>query len=127
LRETYDLIVGTTRVVCPCRLLHDLARDGLKVHQVVALLQNGHARNALLPRFLIRIDLLRFFLDGIHVHLAQVLGLVEILVERVGRVDWLKCLGAVLASILQDNFLTSGMLRQKLGDIVGAAVDDDPA
>ena len=127
MRETYDLVVGTTGVVCPCRLLHDLARDGLKIHQVVALLQNRHARNALLPRFLIWINLLCLFLDGVHVHLAQVLGLVEILVERVGRVDWLKCLGAVLASILQDNLLASGMLRQELGDIVGAAVDDDPA
>jgi hypothetical protein len=75
------------------------------------LLKNGHARNALLPLFLVRIDLLGLLLDRIHVYLAQVFRLVEIFVEGVRWVNGLECLGAILASILQDNLLTAGMLR----------------
>jgi hypothetical protein len=39
-----------------------------------------------------------------------VLGLVQVLVQRVRRVDGLKLLGGVLAGILEDDFLATGML-----------------
>lgn len=124
---THNLVVGAAGIVGPGRLLHDVAGDGLKVHEVVALLEDGHALNALLARLLVRIELLLVLLDRVHVDLAQVLGLVEVLVERVGRVDGLKGLGGILAGILEDDLGAAGVLRQEFGHVVGTAMDNDPA
>ena len=59
--------------------------------------KGGLVGNALLPSFLFGVKL---FLDGsdrAHVNGTEVLGLVEVLVERVGRVDRLKFLGRIFA------------------------------
>lgn len=83
--------------------------------------------DALLPLRLIGIFGLLLLLHGAHVHLAQVLALVEVLVERVGRVDGFVFLRCILAGVLQDDLGPAGVLGHELGDIVGAAVDDHPA
>jgi hypothetical protein len=127
LEQTHNLVVGTAGVVCPCCLLHNVARDSLKVHQVVALFEDGHALDALLPLLLFGVEFLGLVLDCRHVDLAQVLRLVQVLVERVGRVDGLVDLGGVLAGILEDDLGAARMFGQEVGDIVGTAMDNDPA
>jgi hypothetical protein len=86
-KSAYNLVVGGARVVPPGRLLHDAARDGLKVEQVVALLEEGHLLDALHP-----LSFLGRFLGLLlnyrrHVHRAQVFGLGQVLFERVWGVD----------------------------------------
>lgn len=41
--------------------------------------------------------------------------------------DWRILFCGVLSGILEDDLGTARVLRQELSDIVGAAVDDDPA
>ena len=52
------------------------------------------------------------------------LALVEILVERIRRVDRLVLLSRIFTGVLEDDLGPARVLRQELGDIVGAAVDD---
>jgi len=104
LQATHDLVIGSTRVVGPGGFLHDMPRDRFKVHQVVASSQRGHTLDALQAVGLLWVDGLFFLLDGGHVDLTEVLGLVEVLVECVGRVDGVEFLGRIFASILEDDF-----------------------
>ena len=99
----------------------------LKVHEVVALFEDGHSLDALLPLLVIGIEFLLFLLHCLHVHLAQMVLLVKVLVEGVGRVDGVELLSGVLASILEDDLGASWVFWQELGDIVCASVDNDPA
>ena len=99
----------------------------LKVHEVVALFEDGHGLDALLPLFLVGVKLLLLVFDRLHVHLAQMVLLVKVLVEGVGRVDGVEFLGGVSAGILEDDLGASRVLWQELGDIVCAPVDNDPA
>ena len=140
----YNLIVGTARIVRPRRLLHDLPRDRLKVHQIVAGGERGHAVDALQAIGLLGVKGLLLLLDGGHVDLAEVLGRVEVLVQGVGRVDGVELLGRIFAGIFQNDFLATGVFYsislshnsgsgsgehtgQELGDVVRLAVHDDPA
>lgn len=101
---THDLVVGSAGVVGPGGILHDLPSDRLKVHQVVAGGQRGHTLDALQAVGLLRVDSLFFLLDGGHVDLAEVLGVVEVLVKGVGRVDGVEFLGRIFAGVLEDDF-----------------------
>lgn len=80
-----------------------MASDGFKVHQVVAGGQRGHALDALEAAGFFRVDGFFFLLDGGHVDLAEVFGLVEELVQGVGRVDGVEFLGRIFTSILEDD------------------------
>jgi len=91
------------------------------------LLENGHALNPLLSLGLCGVKGLLLLFDGAHVHLAQVLAVVEELVEGVWGVDGLVLLGRILAGILEDDLGSTGVLGKELGHVVGTAVDDDPA
>jgi hypothetical protein len=46
-------------------------------------------------------------LDGAHINLTKVLGLVEVLVKGVWGVDGFELLGRVLAGILEDDLLAA--------------------
>lgn len=124
---SHDFIIGTTRVVGPSSLLHDSSGHSLEVHQVVALLKDGHALDSFLSLGLIWVFLLGFLLDSVHVDLAQVLALVQELVECVRWVDGFVLFGGILSGILEDDLGTTRMLGQELGHVVGSAVNDDPA
>jgi hypothetical protein len=91
------------------------------------LLQQRHLLNALLPLELLGVVRGRLLDDGRHVHGAEMLGLVEVLLERVGRVDGVELLRSILAGVLDDDLLATRVLREELGDIVGASVNDNPA
>lgn len=125
--QTYNLIISTTAVVCPSRLLHDPSRHGLEIHQVVALLQDRHPLDPLLSLCLIWVVLLLLLLDSTHIDISQMLRLVKELVERVRRVDRLIGLGCVLAGILEDDLRSTRVLGQELCHIVCLAVYNDPA
>jgi hypothetical protein len=55
------------------------------------------------------------------------LGLVEVLVQGVRRVDGIVGLGGIFAGELEDDVLAAGMIRQEVGDVEGLAVHNDPA
>jgi hypothetical protein len=80
-----------------------------------------------LSALLLRVNFLLLLLHSVHVHLAQMLRLVQVLVEGVRWVDRFVLFGRIFASILQDDLGTTWMLGEELGDVVGAAVDNDPA
>jgi len=105
----YNLIIGRTRVVPPSGLLHDPARNSLKVEQVVALLEQGHLFHALQAVLLLGRLLGLLPGDGGHVDGAEVLVPGQVLVEGVGRVDGLELLGRVLAGILDDDLGAAGV------------------
>lgn len=105
----YNLIIGRTRVVPPGGLLHDPARNSLKVEQVVALLEQGHLFHALQAVLLLGRLLGLLPGDGGHVDGAEVLVPGQVLVEGVGRVDGLELLGRVLAGILDDDLGAAGV------------------
>lgn len=107
LRETYNLVVCSARVVGPRRLLHDLPGNRLKVHEVVASGKRGHPLHALQTTGLLRVNHLLFLLNSTHINLAEVLGLVKILVKGVWGVDGFELLGRVLAGILEDDLLAA--------------------
>lgn len=65
--------------------------------KVVALRQQRLLLDTLQARDLIRVLLLGLDSDSLHVNIAEVFGLVEILVERVRGVDGVKLLRGVLA------------------------------
>lgn len=69
--------------------------------------QRRHALDALLPLNLGRVFDLFLFLDRRHVHLAEVLGLVQVLVQGVWRMDRLVFRGGILACVLEDDARTS--------------------
>nr|POF04100.1 hypothetical protein CFP56_21855 [Quercus suber] len=116
--DTHNLIVRAAGVVRPGRLLHHPSRHGLEIHEVVALLEDGHALDAFLPLQLLRVRRLLLLLDRVHVHLAQVLAPIEELVERVGRVDRLVLLRGIFAGVLEDDLGPAGMLGEELGHVV---------
>ena len=58
---------------------------------------------------------LLFLLYRIHIDLAEMLALVQELVERVGRVDWFVLFGCIFASVLQDDLGSTGMFGQDCG------------
>ena len=93
----YNLIVRRRRVIPPGALLHDAARDGLKVQEVVALLEEGHLVDALEAGALVGGVLGFFRHDRGHVHRAEMLGLVEVFVEGVWRVDRVELFRGVFA------------------------------
>jgi hypothetical protein len=96
-KAAHDFIIGSARVVTPGRLLHDTAGDGLKVVQVEALRQQGLLGDAQLALLLLGILSLLLQGDGGHVDGPEVLGLVEVLVQRVRRVDGVKLLRRIFA------------------------------
>jgi hypothetical protein len=49
-------------------------------------------------------------LHGAHVNIAEVLGLVKVLVQGVRRVDRLELLGRIFACILENDLLAAGVL-----------------
>ena len=116
---SHDFVIGTTRVVGPSSLLHDSSGHSLEVHQVVALLKDGHALDSFLSLGLIWVFLLGFLLDSVHVDLAQVLALVEKLVQRVRRVDGLVLFGGIFAGVLEDDFGAAGVLGHEFCYIIG--------
>ena len=96
-RETYNLVIRGAGIVPPGRLLHDPARDGLEVEEVVALLEEGHLLDAL-QAFLLVGRLLDLFLGHRrHVDAAEVLGLGQVLVEGVWGVNGLELFGRIFA------------------------------
>ena len=105
----YNFIICSARVVCPRRLLHNLAGHHLKVQQVVASLEMGHAGNALLAFGFLRVEGFFFLLNGCHVHCSQVLRRVQELVQGIGWVDWFELFGRIFACILEDDLLTTGV------------------
>lgn len=107
---TYELIVRSAGVVSPRRLLHDLSGHGLKVHEVVASGERGHPLYALQTAGLLGVKRLFFLLHGAHVNLAEVLGLVQVLVQGVRRVDRLELLGRIFACVLENDFLAARVL-----------------
>lgn len=125
--EAYNLIIRRTGVVGPSGLLHNPLGHSLKVKQVVALLEQGHLLNALQALLLLGVDLGLLGHDGGHVDGAQVLVLGQVLLESVWGVDGIELLSSVLAGILEDNLHAAGVLGEELCDIVGLAVDNDPA
>jgi hypothetical protein len=125
--KTDNLVVRRAGIIPPRRLAHHPPRHGLKVHEVVALLQQRHLLDALLPLLLLRVRLRGFLQDGGHVDGAEVLGLVEVLLERVGWVDWLELFRGIFPGVLEYDLLATRVLRQEVRDVVGAAVHDDPA
>ncbi len=97
-KGAYDFVVGGARVVAPGRLLHDPTGDGLKVEQVVALRQQGLELIARLALNLLGVVVLvGRLLDGAHVDGAEVLGVVEVLVEGVGGMDGLEFFRRIFA------------------------------
>lgn len=80
MKASYNLIIRSTRVIPPGRLLHDPPRHRLKVMQVIALRQERFLCQPLLTLGLLGVLLLDLLLDGAHVDGAQMLGLVEVLV-----------------------------------------------
>ena len=66
-------------------------------------------------------------LDGLHVDFSHVLVPGKVLVQRVGRMYGIIGLSCVLASELHDDLGAARMFDFEFGDIVGSAVDDDPA
>jgi hypothetical protein len=76
---------------------------------------------------LVGILLFCFLLDGVHVNLAQVLALVQKLVESVWGMDRVVFLRGVLSSILKDDLWTARVFGEEFCHIVGASVDNDPA
>lgn len=107
--DTHYFVVRAAGVVRPRRRLHHLFRDRLKVHEVVACGQRWHPLDALLAVCLLGVHCLFFLLDRGHVDLAQVLGLVEVLVEGVWRVNRVEFLGRIFAGVLEDDLLASGV------------------
>jgi hypothetical protein len=55
------------------------------------------------------------------------LGLVEVLVQGVRRVDGIVGLGGIFAGELENDVFAAGMIRQEVGDIEGLAMHNDPA
>lgn len=108
-KNTYNLVIRATRIIRPRRLLHDIARHLLKVQQIVAGGQRRHQLHALLALRLLGVRHFLLLLDSFHVHLAQVFRSIQILVERVGGVDGIELLGGVLAGILEDDLLATGV------------------
>lgn len=104
-----DLVVRPARVIRPRRLLHHLLRHRLKVDQIEAFLQHGLRPDALLPRLFLRV-VARFHLGhGRHVDGAEVLGFVEVLVERVGRVYRVEFLPCGLVGLHDDGISSGGV------------------
>lgn len=126
-RHTYNLIVRTAGVIRPRGPLHDPPRHGFEIHQIVALLQNGHALDSFPPVLFFRIYFSCLFLDSFHIHFTQMFGLVQIFVQCIWRMDGLIGLGRVLAGPFQDDLLASGMLLLEIRDIIGPTMYDDPA
>jgi hypothetical protein len=122
--DTHNFIISTTRVISPGSFLHHLFGHRLKVHQIVALFQNRHHFHPLHPLNLIRILGLLLLLYSLHVHFAQVLALIEELVQSVGRVDGLVLFRSVLASVLEDDFGAAGMLGHEFCYVVCCEVRD---
>jgi hypothetical protein len=91
----YNFVVGATGVVCPRGFLHHPPRNGLEIHQVVALFQDRHLLDALLSLDLVGILVLVFLLHRSHIHLAEMFAFVQVLFERVGRMNGLEGLGRV--------------------------------
>jgi hypothetical protein len=143
--RTYNFIVSAAGVVRPRGRLHDLPSYSFKVEQVVALRERRHVLDALLALQFERILDLLVVLDSRHVDVAEVLGDIEVLVQRVRGVDGLECLGGVFAGVFQDDFLAAGVFFvlaqpfcialhrisqrtwQEFGDIICLAVHNDPA
>lgn len=88
--------------------------DCLKVHEVVAGCQGRHALDALFAVGLFGVKDLFFLLDCAHVHLSEVLGLIEELVQGIGRVNRIELLGRIFAGILEDDLLATGVLCMEL-------------
>lgn len=103
----YNFIIGTTGVVGPGGLLHDLTGNGLKVHQVVASGQRGHAASTLQAALFLGVKFFLFLLDGGHVDLTEVFGGVEEFVEGVWGVNWFVCLGRIFAGVLENDLLAA--------------------
>jgi hypothetical protein len=110
----YYFIVCTTGVVCPSCPLHHPPSDGFEIHQIKALIQDGHILDALLSLGLVWIFILLFLLDSAHIHLAQMLALVKVFVQRVWRVDRLVFFCSIFASILQDDFRPTWVFWEEL-------------
>lgn len=108
-RFPHDLVVGSTGVVSPSRLLHNSARYGLEVHQVVALGQQRLLIDPLQALHLLRVLLLCLYHHGSHVYRAHVLRLVEVLVQRVWRVDGVEFFRRIFAGVLEDDLLATGV------------------
>lgn len=99
----------------------------LKIHEIVALLENGHGVDALLALFFFGVELFLFLFYRLHVDLTKVEFRIEVLVERVWRVDGVELFGSIFASVLEYDLGAAWVLWQELGDIVCASVDNNPA
>src|SRR5690606_14545326 len=62
--DTYNLVIGSTRIVRPRRLLHNPLRNSLEIKQIVALRQRWLELYHLFPRLLLVGLLLDLHLDG---------------------------------------------------------------
>jgi hypothetical protein len=58
---------------------------------------------------LLRILDLLLLLDGAHVDFAEVLRLIEVLIQGVRRVDGIKFLGRIFTGVLENNLRASGV------------------
>ena len=85
---------------------------------VYVLLETRHALDKFLSLGLVWIKLLLLLLHRVHVHFAQVLALVQILVQCIWGVDWRIFLSSIFASVLQDDLGSSRMLGQKIGHVI---------
>jgi len=76
-KETYNLVISTTGIICPGSFSHHSPCNSLEVHQVVALFQYWHSSNAILSLLLIWIFHLLLLLDCVHVYGPKVELLVK--------------------------------------------------
>jgi len=57
--------------------------------------------------------------DCAHVYVTEVLGPVQIFVERVWRMDDFKFCRCIAARVLENDGLSAGVFWQEVGDVVG--------
>ena len=65
--------------------------------------------------------------DGGEVDGAEVLGGVQVLLDRAGWVDRVVLFRGVFAAVLEDDGNAAGVLVEEVGHVVDSAFDDDPA
>ncbi len=123
-RETYNLVIRGAGIVPPGRLLHDPARDGLEVEEVVALLEEGHLLDALQPFYFVGRLLGLFLGHGRHVDAPEVLGLGQVLVEGVWGVDGLELFGRIFA-LVSVSYASRCLVLWEKGDVADSIFDND--
>lgn len=125
--KTHNLIISSTRIISPSRPLHNPSRHRLKIKQIITLPQQRHLLDPFLAFLLLGILGRDLPNHGRHVHRAEMLRLIEVLLQRVRRVNGFEFLRRVLASVFENDFHAAWVFREEVRHVVGPVVDDDPA